>query len=185
MKNLRTLTWLFANYFSGWRAWSHSRLKRQLRLFEGFEPSTLLYYFTVEQHYSDRSSKKKSFLILFISDFSNDRDYLNELFKVFREKIRKIFEAQPEFGSLTKTGKSEFLNEKSSPGGVFMSLSYPYLRLPFVTVSMHFVACQVQLSQHVLLLFTFCCMNKMHRSILDWTPPKCMFTVSIHPMQGL
>ena len=154
-------------------------------MFEGFEPSTLLYYFTVEQHYSDRSSKKKSFLILFISDFSNDRDYLNELFKVFREKIRKIFEAQPEFGSLTKTGKSEFLNEKSLPGGVFMSLSYPYLRLPFVTVSMHFVACQVQLSQHVLLLFTFCCINKTHRSILDWTPPKCMFTVSIHPMQGL
>ena len=110
---------------------------------------------------------------------------LNELFKVFREKIRKIFEAQTEFGSLTKTGKSEFLNEKSSPGGVFMSLSYPYLRLPFVTVSMHFVACQVQLSQHILLLFTFCCMNRMHRSILDWTPPKCMFTVSIHPMQGL
>ena len=109
-------------------------------MFAGFEPSTLLYYFTVEQHYLNRSGEKKSFLILFISDFSNDRDYLNELFKVFREKIRKIFEAQTEFGSLTKTGKSEFLNEKSSPGGAFMSLNYPYLRSPIYTVSMHFVS---------------------------------------------
>ena len=44
---------------------------------------------------------------------------------------------------------------------------------------MHFVSCQAQLSPHVLLLFTFCWKSKMHGSILDWTTPKCMFTVSI------
>ena len=42
---------------------------------------------------------------------------------------------------------------------------------------MHFVSCQAQLSPRVLLLFTFCWKNKTHRSILDWTTPKCMFTV--------
>ena len=47
------------------------------------------------------------------------------------------------------------------------------------TVNMDFVSCQVQLSLHVLLLFTFCCNNKMHRSILDWPLPKRMFRVSI------
>ena len=42
----------------------------------------------------------------------------------------------------------------------------------------------LKLDLHVLLLFTFFCSNQTHWSILDWPPPKCMFTVSINESEA-
>ena len=55
---------------------------------------------------------------------------------------------------------------------------YNLSKAPIDTVNIHFVSCQVKLDLNVLMLFTFCCGNETHRSILNWTTPKCKFTAS-------